>query len=212
MGALSFADPFSKDFLGGGGESDNSGEIARRQQKENELRIEKGTLKIDNAFAGYDDEFYAGKKKDYLDYYKPQADDQYHNAQKSTFASLFDSGLNDSSYGQKATKAVGQQYRDYLTQLSESASGHITGIKSNVLSEQNNLISQLQGGSGTIANAGAIATNAMANNPAAQFSPLGELFSQGAQMGANVWQKDYNDQRNLEMQNMLYGNQKTGGE
>lgn len=212
MGMFSVLDPTSSDFLGGGGESDNSAEIARRQQKENELRIEKGTLKIDNAFAGYDDEFYADKKKNYLDYYKPQAQDQYHNAQKSTFASLFDSGLNDSSYGKKATKAVGHQYRDYLTQLSENASNYITGIKSNVLSEQNNLISQLEGGSATIANANAITNNAMASNPAAQFSPIGELFAQSANLGANIWQKDYNEQRNTELQNMLYGNQNTGGE
>ena len=85
--------------LGDGGRRAQQAE-AERQRAEEEARqgrVREGADAINTAFAGYDDDFYKGITQNYLDYARPQVEDQFKDAARQLRINLARNAMLDSS-------------------------------------------------------------------------------------------------------------------
>ena len=157
---------------------DNSAEIARQQENERQSRITTGTAKVNDAFGGFNDDYYAGIGKSYLDYYNPQLDRQYNRAREQLTYSLADSGNLDSS---AAARKFGDLTADYGVQkqtIANQAESEKQAFKGNVEQNRSDLLGQLESGAGVDTTATSALARASSLTRPAQYSPLGDLFAQ----------------------------------
>lgn len=162
-------------------------EAARREAAARQARITSGMANIDAGFKGFDDNYYGGLKQSYLDYYKPQLDDQYQKAQDTLLYNLARTGTLESS--NRATgladleKAYGLQNQSMLA----NSDSYVGGAKSQVENNKLNQYSQLRATGGDAAQAaqflnGPISVQAPTLSP---MSPLGDLFTNLTGLVAN---------------------------
>lgn len=85
---------------GGGSSSDDmlewqkkEAEKARQDEKDRQNRIDKGMVKIDEAFAGFDETFYDTREQEYKDYYMSQAEPEFKKARENLTFALARAGL-----------------------------------------------------------------------------------------------------------------------
>jgi hypothetical protein len=101
---------------------DNSAELARRQEEKRQADILAGRGKIDEAFAGFNDPFYSGIEKAYGEYYFPQLDRQFQDANEKLKLKLASAGLLNSG---KGAELLGDLQETYGIQRGQIASGAI---------------------------------------------------------------------------------------
>ena len=85
--------------LGDGGRKTQLAE-AERQRAEEARQVEyakKVQMQLKTAFAGYDDDFYKGITQNYLDYARPQVEDQFKDAARQLRINLARNAMLDSS-------------------------------------------------------------------------------------------------------------------
>jgi hypothetical protein len=126
---------------------------------------------------GFDDAFYQKRRQAYIDYAKPQLDDQYGDAQKQlTFALARTGNLDSSVRGQKAAD-LQKQYDLNQQQIADQALASETDARNAVEDARANLIATLNAtGDAEGAANSALARAAALSQPAA-FSPLSSLFA-----------------------------------
>lgn len=171
----------------GGGPSmpkDNSAEIAKQQEAEKQARITNGKAKIDESYAGFNDDFYSSAAESYKSAYMPEIDRQYKAAVDSLTKQLATQGLLTSGEGGRQMGELSRSYEEAKAKYAQNALDYGNSIKTNVAQDRATLISQLEGG-GSAENAASQAANmAAARARPGNFSPLGQLFaSAGAQAG-----------------------------
>lgn len=156
---------------------DNSAEIARQQEQERQQRITQGQGAIDNAFAGYNDDYFDTYKKNYLDYYNPQIDEKYANAQRDLRYNAARAGILDSSGGQRLFGDLGKAYTDQRRAVESDALNATNQQRTNVETTKSDLYSQ----NTAAADPSLAAINAAGRAGALQtpptYSPVGDLFS-----------------------------------
>lgn len=140
-----------------------------------------GTKKIDNAFAGFDDNFYSNIAKSYTDYANPQLDTQYQQALKNLTYALARSGLSSSTAAGTEQANLDKQYDQYRTDVASEGQSEADRARSNNANTRNTLVDQListndQAGAG----AQAVSAAGMASKPPT-FSPVGNFAFQMAQ-------------------------------
>lgn len=165
----------------------DSSAALRQQEAERQARVAEGTQKIDNIFAGFNDDFYNQRQKAQMDYYLPQVDDQYHQTYKDATARLANSGNLTSSAGADLLGKINKQYELAKQNALDNATQAASGLRSQTASDRANLISMLNGGSSieSVASSATAKQQAMAAQPA--YSPLGDLFSGiTAQIGNSI--------------------------
>jgi len=130
----------------GGGGSDNSAAIAREAERKRQIRISDGSLRVDDAFKGFNDSFYKGVSDDYNAHYTPLLEEQYADAQKNATFRLADQGGIDSSAGAKLMADLFEKYQNQRNDISQQAVNASTQQKSSVASDRANLVAQLEAG------------------------------------------------------------------
>src|SRR5690606_41058999 len=100
------------EFIFGKPPKDRSAEIARQQEEERQRRIAAGKQRIDEIFAGFNDEFFDTAQNNYLNYYMPQLDDQFGRAREKTTAGLYRTGQIQGSSG---ARTMADLFKDYNT-------------------------------------------------------------------------------------------------
>jgi hypothetical protein len=147
------------------------------QNTQNQANIKAGNANIDSAFAKFNDPYYAGYTKSYEDYYNPQVDNQYKDAEGTLEAGLARQGLDRSSI---AATQIGRLFSDYGDQKATIANNAVDGanqLRGKVASEKSNLYG-LNAASGDPAMASTQALAASTALVAPQtYSPLGNLFA-----------------------------------
>lgn len=127
--------------------------------------------------SGFDDSFFEGRRNAFLDYSRPQLQEQYGDAQRDMSFALARGGLLDSSVrGEKAGEL--QQLYDLQNQnIADQARDYETQSRNAVEDARANLISTLNvtGDAEGAANAALARSAALSRQPA--YSPLGQLFS-----------------------------------
>lgn len=148
---------------------------AREEKRQADIAAGKG--KIDEAYAGFNDDYYGGYRNTYTDYYNPQVDDQYATAKDKLTAALAGRGILESSPGIAKLGELDKTYNQGRTQVGNDADAAVRNLQSGVENSKTDLYSLNQSSAdpeGIGARAVGQAT-ALAAPPA--FSPLGQLFS-----------------------------------
>jgi hypothetical protein len=156
---------------------DNSAEIARRQEEERRQRVQQGTARVNENFAGFNDDFYSGLGKSYLDYYTPQLEDQYQNAQKQAIFNFANRGNLGSSANNQFMADLAKHYQTQRSQLAEQALGEQQRMRGEVERNRADLIAQLEAGAGVESAAQSAMARANALTAPPQYSALGDVFA-----------------------------------
>ncbi|WP_424360992.1 hypothetical protein [Methylocystis parvus] len=181
-------------LFGGGG----NGAQAKQQQQQELLRqigIQQGTGAINSLFdKQFTDDFFNGRRQAALNYYMPQLDQQYSDAQKQLTYALARAGGSQSSAAAQQQGDLQQKYSTNRQQIADQANNLATGARNNVESARANLIAMLNTTGDTQgALNSARASMASLSAPDA-YSPLADLFTtatsalnqQGALEQANI--------------------------
>lgn len=171
-------------FFGGGGGGDPGAE-ARAREEARAARISQGQSLIDKVLSGFNDAFYAGREKAYMDYAAPQIDSQFKDARKGLLVALARAGLTGSS---TATQRFGDLDKDYSKakiDAADKAKAMAADARGKVERTRSDLYSQLFASADPTAAANAAAGQASVLGAAPAFSAVGPLFQNvGAGIGA----------------------------
>jgi hypothetical protein len=125
---------------------------------------------------GFNDQFFDGVRKSFVDFARPQLDDQFRKASEQGTFALARSGTLDSSMRGEQNAEMQKQYDINLQDVTDKARGYETEARNNVERARSDLISMLQvtGDATGAANSAASRAATLATPPA--YSPLGQLF------------------------------------
>ena len=131
---------------------------------------------------GFDDNFYKGIRDSYVNFARPQVDDQFRKAGEQSTFGLARSGLLDSSVRGEQNAELQKQYDINLQDITDKARGYETETRNNVERTRGDLISMLQatGDATGAANSALARASTLAAPPS--YSPLGQLFQDSTAM------------------------------
>lgn len=156
---------------------DGGASAARQNEMQRQTYVRDGTNAINQMFdTQFNDDFYKGRSKAYLDYAKPQVDDQYADARKQLTFALDRSGMLDSTGRTQKEAELTKQYDNANRNVSDKALNYENTARSSVEGSRADLISML---SSTGDQRGAInaATGRAATLTAPDaYDPVGQLF------------------------------------
>jgi len=161
--------------FGGGG--DKAAKEARKREEERQARIRAGMEKINKTFEQFDDSFFGGRRKAYLDFAMPQLDEQYGKAKEAlTFSLARGPGLASSAAADKAADLRREFDRNRQSILDEGLNVE-NAARTDLENQRSDLVNQLNVTADPEAAAGAALARGqlMASQPT--FSPLGNLFA-----------------------------------
>lgn len=161
-------------MMGGG---DGGAAAARSREAYRENAINDGVNNIRGVFTQFDDPFFAQRRQAYLDYAKPQLEDQYADARKQLTFSLDRSGALDSSARTQKEAELSKLYGSNSRAVSDAAIGYENTARNNVADAESGLINNVaQSGNANAASQQAVSRAASLSQPDV-YSPLGQLFS-----------------------------------
>lgn len=187
--------------FGGGGASDRYANEQRAAEQQRQSRIRQGVSAIDNQFAGFDDNFFDGRSKAYLDFAAPQINQQYGDANRGLVYALARQGLGQSSEG---TRRFGNLLQDQqLAQqgMVDKSLQVATDARKSIEDTRSGLMSDLYATADPAAAAKNATSRAAYLSTPQGFSPIGQLFA-NALDGLNTYQsarqdsQDYNNALN----------------
>lgn len=170
----------------GGGVPDNGAAAARAAEEARQASIRSGMANVDTTFAQFDDPFYQGRSKAYTDYYIPQVKDQYDEARKGLVYDLTRQGIMNSSAGADKLAKLDSEYNKQNSYYTDAGQSYANQVRGDVENNRSQLYSQVQASADPSAAAASAAARAQSLTAAPAFSPLGQLFQQFAQQGANA--------------------------
>ncbi|WP_428673847.1 hypothetical protein [Reyranella sp.] len=160
-------------FSGGG---DNGAAAARSREAYRENAVNDGINNINGVFSQFNEPFFASRRQAYLDYAKPQLEDQYADARKQLTFALDRSGTLDSTARTQKEAELAKLYGTNSRAVSDAAVGYETSARNNIADAQTNLVNTVaQSGNANAASQQAISRAASLSQPDA-YSPLGQLF------------------------------------
>ena len=169
--------------LGDGGRKAQQAE-AERQRAEEEARqgrVREGADAINTAFAGYDDDFYKGITQNYLDYARPQVEDQFKDAARQLRINLARNAMLDSSVNVDRKAKLQEDFDKAMREQSLKGKEYARTTQRNLEAAKTDLLSQNQNIADPVLIAQSAANRANAAAELPPYSPLGELFAGAAE-------------------------------
>lgn len=162
---------------------DNSAALLRQQEEQRQAQIRAGTGKVNEAFARFDDPYYDGIAKAYMDYYRPMLDEQFGEAKRTLT-------LSSPSAGSSAfARSMGLLSRDYArenTAIADRAQQDAAQARGEIEGQRSSLLSSVLAGTG-VDEAGSMAVaRARSASAPRPYSPLADVFSRALSSAANV--------------------------
>ena len=151
--------------------------VAAQAEADRQQRITEGNAAIESALAGFNDDYFGRAGKDYLDYYTPQLDEQYKNANRSLVLNLSRSGNLASSSGGRQRGGLVDQYGMHRRALEDSSQSWISKLRSDVDSTRGELQQLVLQGADPLAVSQQAAARAKTLGAPASFSPLANVFA-----------------------------------
>lgn len=174
-------------------------ERQRAEEEARQARITEGKAKIDEAFAGYDDQFYADRAADYLDYATPQIEDQYTDAMRGLTRALARSGLSQSSVAAERKAKIEKTLADAQANAAREGEGYANQVRQSLASVKNNLHSQNQALADPTLIASMAANQASAASVIPTYNPVAQLFANAADGLATQQQLEARNKNRYEM-------------
>lgn len=155
----------------------NEAKKARQAEEKRQAEIRAGTTRVNDIFKQFDDGFFDGRQKAFMDYASPQLEDQYGDAQKQLTFALTRNGTLDSSIRGEKTGELQKAYDLNKQQIADQALASSTEARNATEDARANLIATLNAtGDATGAANAALARSSALSKPAA-YSPLTNLFA-----------------------------------
>ena len=186
---------------GGGGDSFLKEEYARQNAEEEarQGRITQGKANIDNAFAGYDDNFYSGQAQNYMDYATPQIEDQYGDALRSLTNALSRNGVSQSSMAADRRAKIEKQLANAQTDAARQGQSFANDTRQSLAGVKNNLISQNQSLADPTLIANMAANQSIAASQLPSYNPVAQIFAGAAEGLATQQQLEARDKARYNM-------------
>lgn len=161
---------------------DNGSADAAAQARADEVarqgNIREGTNSINSTFdSQFTDDFYKGLQQKSLDYYLPQVDQQYKDAQKQLTFSLARGGNMDSSTRAEQQGKLQQLYDTNKQSIADQSASYANTAKNNVESARADLISALNSTGDASGAASSAINRATVLSQPAPFSPITDMFA-----------------------------------
>jgi|GEM_PF-1081053 len=166
---------------------------ARAEEEARKARIKDGNTKIDTQFKQFDDSFFGGFEKNYLDFYKPDIENKFSDAKDQLTFGLARAGtLNSSMAGDRQGRLLSDYNMQTAANLSQAQDATAT-LRGNVNQEKSSLISLLNAtGDSEMAGNQALSRSAQLFKAQPTYNPLGDIFG-GAANGIGNYYAGKND-------------------
>lgn len=138
-----------------------------------------------NAPGQFGPEYYGGLEKSYLDYYKPQLDEQFRTARHGVTLEAARRGALDSSASGQGMGDLVQQMLLEQAGLSGRAKDYVNQQKQTLEDQRSQLVNLANTGVGQEQLANIASQHAAAYSQPAQFSPLADVFQKATALAAN---------------------------
>lgn len=171
---------------------------ARAREEARQASLRAGQQKIDDAFAGFDDNYFDQFLREHKDFHRPMLDRQFADAKDQTAFALARAGTLNSSIAGRQQADLQRDYDEALARILSDGLAQMNQHRAAVQNERNNLVSLLHG-TGDAARIGneATARTQMLFATQPQINPLGGLFS-GAGAGIGQYLQNRQNQRVLD--------------
>ena len=160
--------------------------IAQQRELDRQSRIRQGMSRIEGAFRGFDDKYYNNYATASNEYYMPQEEKQYKDAQDELTYRLARAGTLNSSMAANNTADLARQNALNRAQVLQMGDQSAANLRSRVSAEKSTLMNQLYSSEDPDLTANAALTSAKnlgADQPS--LSPLGQLFNVATVGAAN---------------------------
>lgn len=148
---------------------------AAQRERERQQRISQGRASIDQAFTGFDDNYFSGLTGAYRDYAQPELDEDFSEAKKQLNYALSRKGLSSSTAAADEIRKLNQQYNDYVTDLESSAANYANTARQDVEGARSDLLAQLTATEDPSAAAQSALRRAELLSQPPNFDPLGSF-------------------------------------
>jgi hypothetical protein len=152
-------------------------ERARKEEEARQAEIAKGQSSIADTFAQFDPAFFDGLSRSFVDYARPQLDEQFGDANEQLTYGLARAGTLDSSSRVNRESDLRQTYDTQLQSIADQGIGYATEAEKAVEDARSSLTSTLNAtGDASAASQGALSQAQILSTPPT-YSPLGQLFT-----------------------------------
>lgn len=184
LGEDAVFDPNAKYYLADGTEWKPSGQgglpgtlLGRNAKKEFEEALKNGLFSGIEQRTGFNDDFFSGLSQSFIDYARPQLDDQFGKAREQLTFALARNGTLDSSMRGEQNADLQRDYDTNLQDITDKGRQYATDARTNVERARADLIGMLQAtGDAAGATNAALSRASILSQPPA-YSPLGQLFT-----------------------------------
>ena len=164
--------------MGSNNSSDRYAKEQRQVENARQRRIDKGTKDLKTMFDDqFNRDFYSRQQDAYMDFYKPQMEDQYAKQQEQLLYALSRTGNTQSSVRGEKFADLQQQMDMNRQQLLGNATGATNKKRGQVFDSYQSALSQLQASADPAAAAASAANMSGILNAPQQWEPLGQIFT-----------------------------------
>lgn len=148
----------------------------RREEQQRQARIRQGNSRIEQIFSPFNDGFFKNRSKAFLDFTRPQLEDQYRKAREGLVFALSRNGLSQSSAGANKFRDLTKTYDTNRQVLEGQAADEANKARAAVEQNRGDLTAQLMATADPTAAANSAIQRQAVLSATPGFSPLGILF------------------------------------
>ncbi len=161
-----------------GGSSNNDAMMARADEAARQAKVRAGTSEIDRIFgANFTDDFYKKRQDAFVDYAKPQLNDQFGDARKQLTFALARNGTLDSSVRAEKEGELQKEFDKNNRSVQDQALSFGNEARTSIEGARTDLIKTLNATGDAEGAASGALTRASALSAPQAFSPLAPLFA-----------------------------------
>ena len=150
----------------------------RRDETARQGRIKDGTASINTSFDDqFDDDFFDNLGQSYVDFARPQVDEQAAKARKQLTFALARNGTLDSSMRTTQNEDLTRDVNRGLQDVADKGRDYATSARTGVESSRSDLVSLLQTTGDNVGAANAALSRAETLSRPPAYSPIGQLFT-----------------------------------
>ncbi len=116
---------------------------ARAREEARQARIKTGSANVDSAFSTFDDGYWNNRKTSFMDYYQPQLDDQFKQAQEQLNFALARAGTVNSTIAGDKMGLLQTKYDTQRAAIQSNAEADVHSAQDRIQNEKSALLSQL---------------------------------------------------------------------
>lgn len=155
----------------------------RADEQQRQANLSYGNNAINSAFSGYDDPYYDKLKSNYTDFYNPQLETKFSDAQQQALFNNARAGTINSSAAAKTNSDLQREKGTQEQSVLSGAESYANNARQQIASQKAQLQGALSASGGNYVDTGALSNIAPPTLPT--LSPLGDIFSAVAGVASN---------------------------